>query len=322
MNRIGWENHIEIKDEIIAHTNKDLFPDYTKNHFYIKLSNELKELKSLLNNKIILLIESDIIFDSTNIYKTLYNKNILNTNSIEASSTLYYKYILFIVDKIQYQIKYWKNITNTIIDISLLDSKIIFDFYNNSKYKETTKANRYNNLIRILKIIFPNNTKIFPTKLFVEKKHTKFIIINSLERINILNVICNLKDINILLLWYLLFYLGLSVKESSNLILENILIKKKLYLIRNEKIDLRNINDNICSIINKLIISNDLNQKSHLLFFNIGEGKIINRINFIKSKFDIWIKNINFLSQEKKDIIIKLFLTERESIRMTKSEKK
>jgi len=135
--------------------------------------------------------------------------------------------------------------------------------------------------------------------------------------------IFHLKDMNLIIIWYFGFYLGLSLEEASNITTENILLfKNKLYFIRNEKIVVRNIIDKIIMIINKLIIINNLNQRDYLLCFNIKGNKNINRKDCIKMKFDGWINNINLFSQDKNNIISNLLLTRRESIRMNEREKK
>ena len=266
----------EINKESIEFTNVKDFHHVIENKLYMKLLNEINILQCLLNEKRLSLIDSDKIFSSINIYKILYKQNNLRINSIIASTNLYYKYILFVIERIKYQIKYPKNITNSKINISLLDCKNISDFFNSSLYKETTKANRYNNLMRVFKIIFMNEKRPFPTKLFIEKKPKKTVLFNRNERINILYKMLSFNDINIILFWYLSFYLGLSLDETANIIMENISISnKKLYLIRNEKQIFRNINDKICMIINKMNINNNMQQKDYLLFFSIYEKKIL-----------------------------------------------
>ena len=84
--------------------------------------------------------------------------------------------------------------------------------------------------------------------------------------------IFHLKDMNLILIWYFSFYLGLSLEEASNIKTENILLSKnKLYFIRNEKIVFRNNIYNIIMIINKVIIINNLNQRDYLLFALISK---------------------------------------------------
>lgn len=132
--------------------------------------------------------------------------------------------------------------------------------------------------MRVLKLLFSQEKSIFPSKLFIEKKQKKIIIINKKERMDMLYEIFHLKDMNLILIWYFSFYLGLSLEEASNITTENILFfKNKLYFIRNEKIVFRNIIDKIIMIINKLIIINNLNQRDYLLCFNIKGNKNINR---------------------------------------------
>lgn len=48
---------------------------------------------------------------------------------------------------------------------------------------------------------------------------------------DILYELFKIKDMSIILLWYFSFYLGLSLEETLNITIENILFLKKNYIL-------------------------------------------------------------------------------------------
>ena len=83
----------------------------------------------------------------------------------------------------------------------------------------------------------------------------------------------------------------------------------------------RNIIDKIGIIIDNIIKINNLNKNEYFVYLNIKENFVKDRNSFFKNKFFEWIKGIKLISQDSKDNLLNLFLTQRESIKMTGIEK-
>ena len=291
------------------------------NIHYNLLLREIDYLKKYLKEQNISFPEEDKIFNSIQIYDILKKETRLNNNSLIVSSTIYFKYILFFITKIKYIIKKFNNVNNQ-TNISLLSPNIITEFFSNYQYNNATKGNRYNNLLRTLKIIFKNENVIFPNKIFIEKKHKKVTIINNRESLIILKNLFTTDNPDIILLWYLCFNLGLSVLESSNLIFGNYNNKrKKIIFFRNKKRIRRNIMDIICKIIEYKKYDSELND--FLIFGREikNTNSVSNRFLFIKNKFFGWLYKIDFISGDTKETLLNLFLTQRDSVRMSNIER-
>lgn len=226
---------IEETKNISNYKSNPLKPDNNDNIYFNLLLKEIDYLKNLSKQQQISLPEKDKIFNSIQIYDILKKQTRLNDNSLIISSIIYVKYILFFIKKIKYIIE---KFCGTIIQtkFSLLSPKIIIDFFSNYRYSNTIKPNRYNNLLRTLKIDFKNEKVIFQNKISIEKNLKKMIIINNTEKMIILNCLFKTENLDLILLWYLCLNLGLSLSESSNLIFSNYYEKrKKIIFFRNKK---------------------------------------------------------------------------------------
>jgi hypothetical protein len=160
----------KINIDIEATNNENIESKIKNSNYFNKAKNEINNIKNIIESKMIEFSEYEILLDSINIYNKLKEETKLNKISIESSIKLYYKYILFFIEKLKQAIKRAQSINNKKIAISLLDKRIIFEFFNNYEYNNSTKGNRFNKLMRILKIVFKNENVIFPIKLFIEKK--------------------------------------------------------------------------------------------------------------------------------------------------------
>ena len=83
----------------------------------------------------------------------------------------------------------------------------------------------------------------------------------------------------------------------------------------------RNIIDKIGIIIDIIIKINNLNKNDYFIYLNIKGNFTKDRNSFFKNTFFEWIKGIKLISQDSKDNLLNLFLTQRESIKMTGIEK-
>ena len=70
-----------------------------------------------------------------------------------------------------------------------------------------------------------------------------------------------------------------------------------------------------------IIKINILNKNDYFIYLNIKGKFIKDRNSFFKNKYFEQIKGIKLISQESNENLINLFLTERESIKMTGIEK-
>lgn len=126
-----------------------------------------------MKSKNIKIPDEDKLFNSIEIYGILRKNTKLSNNSINSSTHLFLKYILFYIEKIKGLVKKAIPLNNDFIIISILEPKIIIDFLNSQPYSGSTKGNRYNNLIRILKIIYNEEHVNMTQKLFIEKRAKK-----------------------------------------------------------------------------------------------------------------------------------------------------
>lgn len=292
-----------------------------KNSLLIKVTKELNFLKELLKSKNIKIPDEDKLFNSTEIYGILRKNTKLSNNSINSSTRLFHKYILFYIEKIKGLVKKAIPLNNDFIMISILEPKIIIDFLNSQPYSGSTKGNRYNNLIRILKIIYNEEHVNMTQKIFIEKKSKKIVIVNKSELLIILNSLFKTKNLNLIIIWYFCYNLGLSIFDVSNLIMNNYHKKLgKLIFFRNNKTIRRNINSKICEIIDFIKAQNNINENDYLIICKDEPSYLKNRIDIIQFYLLDWVKQIEIIHQETKKNIIKLFDIQRESIKITKIE--
>lgn len=171
---------------------------------------------------------------------------------------LYKKNIIYIVEKLNFALEN-NNISYIHLDdfSSVKDNNILDFLENKCKYSQNTLANRYNKLIRILSLFDGNKYMSLKEGILSEKKTKISNGFNINELVKILYSLFNLEDINLTIIWYFVYNLGLDIYESSNIIIKNISIKKrKMKLKRQNIFTRRNINKYILSLLEILIKEN------------------------------------------------------------------
>jgi hypothetical protein len=156
----------------------------------------------------------------------------------------------------------------------------------------------------------------------LKKKNKKSFIINDSESYSIITYLFESNNFNLILLWYFCFYLGLSIFESGNLIYKNYKPKaKKIIFWRDKKTISRNIKINFCNTIEYIIKKYNLTINDFIIYRNKEKILFSERINIIKYDVFSFINNLNEINFKTKEALTNLFLTERESIKMTNIEK-
>ncbi len=116
---------LSIKENSFKTQENDKPINIVKNSFFIKVSKEINDLKALLSLKKIHIYDEEIIFDILNVFEMIKNVTNLKLNSITPSVNLYFKYILFFIEKIKILVKKSALLKNKFIQISIFKPKMI-----------------------------------------------------------------------------------------------------------------------------------------------------------------------------------------------------
>ena len=116
---------LSIKENSFKTQENDKPINIVKNSFFIKVSKEINDLKALLSLKKIHIYDEEIIFNTLNVFEMIKNVTNLKLNSITPSVNLYFKYILFFIEKIKILVKKSELLKIKFIQISLFKPKMI-----------------------------------------------------------------------------------------------------------------------------------------------------------------------------------------------------
>jgi len=264
----------------------------------------------VLNEKILFLVNKKNALKF--IYEELrYSK--VQKDYIDKMMSLFDKYFAYVEkNRINFIKKYDKKKNKIFFSLDKININDVYIFisnyyYNNSKIKSKNYVlSRMRKYIRLL-----NDEPNLNYNYKIEFKNKKpKIILTSLEEILLIKFLKEKEDLQPLLLFYFLYYLGMTFSTISRIKITD--FRNSLHLLKIKKGKIKNYK--IIEIIVKIIyefIMNKTNITKYLFYDGFVDTKKMTRVNYIKKNFSNILKDYDKFSLEQIEILMKYFTKSR-----------
>lgn len=286
------KNNTKMESSILNHG----LNNSNNNHANILLSNSYELKDSKINNE---------IFDQLKKFLDEESKSIKYRNIIM-------KYFSDFNEYLNKKRKRKRNNTNNLfnkgVNVNCIIKKInindALSFVNEKykSYKKDTKNCILSKMRKYIKLINNEFTLDFKTKILFPRKLVKDTRLNESELISLINGYKMKNDLENLIIFYFLYYSGLTFSCISRIILNNFKMDFSLLLFK--KGILKRINIPLIIKNNLIIFARQRRNKSQFFFYELYKGnKTLSRTDFIKFNFSETLNLYNENANKKYSLI-------------------
>jgi len=307
------EKNLKYKSSVITTTiNKKPKSDIIKEKFLFN--------SRTLSKKILFLVNQKNAFEF--IYEDLKYSKVQKDYRVKIMN-LFDKYFAYIEkNRINTIKKYDKKKNEIFFSLDKIDIDDVYIFFSNYYYTNSEGKSKNYNLSRMRKYIRLLNEEPnidYKYKIDFKNKKNKANL-TPLEQILLIKFLKEKEDLQPLLLFYFLYYLGITFSTISRIKINH--FRKSLHYLKIKKGKMKNYK--IIEIMTKNIhefIMNKSNETNYLFYDNFVNKEKMTRVNYIKEKFLDILKEYNKFSSKQIEILMKSFSKTRVPKRLTSSFK-
>ena len=289
------------RSKSIVNKNKNVLNSTKKHYNYTDFHNIDKYNNNILNKKYDAVSKlTKILIDQRSSYDYI--------NSIIVLFTKFFNYI--IIKKLKHKTKtiITKNIDNT-FNVQYIDIEEVFEFLNNKKinnYNNSSLSNISSRMRKFVRILNNNKNINYINEIPKTEKKDNNLKLTKDELINICKYIKLKNSIQLLLIFYFLYFTGLTFSKVARIKITDFKSDFSILVEKKEKLKKYMI-PNIIS--NQLLyyIKNKRNNSLYLFFDSIKDNKTFTRTQLIRNNISNIIKECNTFSKIKSEKIIQLF---------------
>ena len=301
------------RSKSIVNKNKNVFNSTKKHYNYTNFHNINKYNNNILNKKYDVVYKlTKILIDQGSSYDYI--------NSIIVLFTKFFNYII---------IKKLKNKTKTSItinedntfDVQYIDIEEVYEFLNNKKinnYNNSSLSNISSRMRKFVRILNNNKNINYINEIPKTEKKENNLKLTKDELINICKYIKLNNSIQLLLIFYFLYFTGLTFSKVARIKITDFKSDFSILVEKKEKFKKYMI-PNIISNLLLYFIKYKRNNSLYLFYDYIQDNKTFTRTQIIRNNISNIIKECQALSNIKSEKILHLFSKKRNSKRLNEN---
>ena len=299
------------RSKSIVNKNKNVLNSTKKHYNYTDFHNIDKYNNNILNKKYDAVSKlTKILIDQRSSYDYI--------NSIIVLFTKFFNYI--IIKKLKHKTKtiITKNIDNT-FNVQYIDIEEVFEFLNNKKinnYNNSSLSNISSRMRKFVRILNNNKNINYINEIPKTEKKENSLKLTKDELINICKYIKLKNSIQLLLIFYFLYFTGLTFSKVARIKITDFKSDFSILVEKKEKFKKYMI-PNIISNLLLYFIKYKKNNSLYLFYDSIQDNKTFTRTQIIRNNISNIIKEC--FSNIKSEKILHLFSKKRNSKRLNEN---